>query len=333
MYDAQARISALLSLVAISIVSAAARADQVVVADVTYTHSADNTDDSHYRIDPKMGSPADWSSPVDFTKGSVHILVEVKTKPGATPTKFQVCFEGDPTYACTDQSPTYTETGEQEWNSPFSRFWVPANATMNWKNGIDKIALILKDTNNMPREEADYLPTELRVEIALLTQGETYTPTSGEDEEDETAAPPPRAGSPAAAGRGGAEAGSGGRAASGAAGSPAPDAEAAGAAGASAPANPSSPRATGLAGARAPAAGAGSAGTGGARSSLGAGGAAGGGSRSDANSQDFQYPSGNESGCSVLFAARESAGQHGATTALLVALGLLVTRQRRRSGR
>ncbi|HEY6879871.1 MAG TPA: hypothetical protein VI299_17705 [Polyangiales bacterium] len=154
-----------------------ARADQFIVADETYTHSAQTTSDSHYRVAPKAGTPADWTKPTDYAKGSAHVLLEVKTKPSDTPTKFQICFEGTPTYACTDQSPTYTKPGKYEWTTPFARFYQGDGMQMNWANGVTKVALILKDDkNNKPQGDPKFVPTDLHVEVAIVSADDSYHP-------------------------------------------------------------------------------------------------------------------------------------------------------------
>jgi hypothetical protein len=150
-----------------------ARADQFVVTDVTYTHSGQTTSDSHYRVNPAAGSPTNWKSPVDYSMGSVHVRLEVKTKPGATPTKFQICFEGTPSYACTNQSQTYTTTGTYEWTTPFSAFYF--GGEVDWSAGAKKVALILKDTeNNKPQGDPLYVPTDLRVEVTVISKGASF---------------------------------------------------------------------------------------------------------------------------------------------------------------
>jgi hypothetical protein len=164
--------------------SRAARAELVVV-DVTYTHSAQTTKDSHYRVQPPPGTPSNWKSPVDFSAGDAWVRLEVKTKPaGDTPTRFQVCFELAVNYACTDQSPTYTKPGVYTWGTPFSSFYL--GGPVDWSQGIRDTALILKDTNNVkPAPEnvgdavsARYMPTDLHVTVTLVPKGETYVPPS-----------------------------------------------------------------------------------------------------------------------------------------------------------
>jgi hypothetical protein len=157
-----------------------ARAEQFILTDVSYTHSGETTTDSHYHVDPLAGTPKNWKSPVDYSAGSAHVLLEVKTKPGATPTKFQICFEGTPSYACTDQSPTYTAPGTYQWTTPFSNFYFGGD--VDWSKGINKVALILKDTNNnKPQGDPKYVPTDLRVEVAIISSGGSYAPPAPRD--------------------------------------------------------------------------------------------------------------------------------------------------------
>jgi hypothetical protein len=184
-------------VIALSIVALCpvARAEQFVLVDVEYTHSTDTTRDSHFYPTWPANVPADWTKPIDYSKGSVHIVLDVKTKPaGDAPTKLQVCFEGTPSYACTAQSPTYTKPGRVEWDSPFSGFWY--ESTVDWSKGAKKSPLILKDTmNNKPHGNPMYMPTDLHVQVTLVSPGASFVPV-------------PAAGS---GGAGGASAGTGGR--------------------------------------------------------------------------------------------------------------------------
>jgi hypothetical protein len=157
------------------------RAEQLIIADVTYTHSAETTTDSHYFVTPLPGTPADWTSPIDWTKGSVHVRLEVKTKPTATPTRYEVCFDVKPEYGCTLQTQPYTEPGVYDVLTPFSRMWYPT-ASFDWSQGVRILSLILKDDNNgKPQGNPLYVPTDLRVEVALLSEGAVYVPRTRPD--------------------------------------------------------------------------------------------------------------------------------------------------------
>jgi MYXO-CTERM domain-containing protein len=162
---------------------ALAWADQFVAMDETWEHAAD-LPDSHYRVKPSAQTPDDWTSPVDYSDGTAWVYLEVQTKPTEQETKFQVCFEATPTYACTAQSPTYTEIGTYEWPTPFSDFWSPPNEYVDWTQGVNKLANILKDTmNNKPSTDnvgeetaALYMPTRVRLVVTIVSAGGTYVP-------------------------------------------------------------------------------------------------------------------------------------------------------------
>jgi hypothetical protein len=163
--------------------AAPARADQVVVTDVTYEHSATTTHDSHLIVDAPPETPASLRAPVDYASGTAYVRLEVLTKPSDAPTRYQVCFNASPTYACTDQAPPYTTTGVYTWATPFDRFW--QGELPDWSRGLGStISLILKDTmNRKPSPEnvgadvsARYMPTRLRVTVTLVSPRSTYVP-------------------------------------------------------------------------------------------------------------------------------------------------------------
>lgn len=163
--------------------AASARADQVTVVDVTYEHSAETTHDSHLIVEPLPGTPGNLRSPVDWASGTAYVRLEVLTKPTDVPTRYQVCFNGSPTYACTHQAPPYTTTGVYTWATPFREMW--QGERVDWSRGLgDTLSLILKDTSNGkpapenvgPERAALYMPTRLRVTVTLVTPGDAYVP-------------------------------------------------------------------------------------------------------------------------------------------------------------
>lgn len=173
---------------AILLLPSPALAAQFVVAEVTYEHSATTTTDSHLRLPPSAETPTSWKAPVDYaTAGTVWVRLEVFTKPSAEKTRFQVCFEATPSYACTNQSPIYTTTGVYTWSTPFPSFY--QYDKVDWTKGIVKTALILKDDANVkPAPEnvgaarsALFMPTKLRVTVTVVAPGSTYVPPPAGD--------------------------------------------------------------------------------------------------------------------------------------------------------
>ena len=158
-----------------------ASAQQFVIFDETWVHSAD-IPDSHYRVDASPETPADLTSPIDYASGTVHLHMDVLTKPTDEPTRMQVCFEAQPTYGCTSQSPDYSATGLVEWSTPVSSFWSPG--TPDWSMGSGRVAAILKDTENgKPSADnvgaeraARFMPTEIHLVLTWVAPGATYVP-------------------------------------------------------------------------------------------------------------------------------------------------------------
>lgn len=176
------RVAVGVALVA-SLWSGAARAEQIVVLDETWVHGPDMPD-SHFRKEPVLGTPTDWVSPVDYSQGTAWVYLEVHSKPTEQETRFQVCFEATPTYACTAQSPIYTTVGTYEWATPFAEFWSPPGEMVDWTLGVNKLACILKDTMNGkpsadnvgPETAALYMPTEVRMVVTIVSPGGVYVP-------------------------------------------------------------------------------------------------------------------------------------------------------------
>ena len=77
------------------------QADQFVLFDVTFEYSKTDADNSkpsksHYYVKDKMlneNRPKDWTAPVDYRNGTVHVRLEVLEKPtGDEPTTWSICY-------------------------------------------------------------------------------------------------------------------------------------------------------------------------------------------------------------------------------------------------
>ena len=146
--------------------------------DVTYTASADNTDDSHFRVDPNEGapgSPTDWTSPVDYSKGSIHVQFEVLTKPSDKVALLNICFEGTPNYACMPYSDPFTAVGSYEFEKPFSSFY--QSSMVDWSIKLKKIPLIIKDQSEKKVQgDPAFYPTQMHVTLTLVAKDATFVP-------------------------------------------------------------------------------------------------------------------------------------------------------------
>src|SRR4051812_26440996 len=90
------------ALLGLALLTAApmARAEQFVLLDVTFTFTKADADNgmpnkSHYyvkadRLNPN--TPIDWTKPIDYRNGRVHVRTEVMDKPaGSAETRWTLC--------------------------------------------------------------------------------------------------------------------------------------------------------------------------------------------------------------------------------------------------
>ena len=169
---------------------AAGRAEQFVLFDVTFTFTkmdADNStpSKSHYyvrgaAINPKR--PRDWTNPVDYRNGTVHIRTEVLDRPtGGEPTQWSLCYipnrgQGNG-YGCTGTDP-YKEKGVYEKDVSMKSFW--ENNAIVWTEGIKQMDLVMKDKDGLhahKRSDAEkFFPTRVRITMVQVSAGAKYDP-------------------------------------------------------------------------------------------------------------------------------------------------------------
>jgi len=169
---------------------AAGLAEQFVLFDVTFTYTKTDADTStpsksHYyvkgdKINPDR--PRDWTAPVDYRNGSVHIRLEVLEKPpGGEPTTWTLCYipnkgQGNG-YGCTGTD-LYREKGIYEKDVPMTSWW--QNEAIVWTEGIKQMDLVIKDNSGgsgHAHKRADhekFFPTKVRITMVQVSAGSKY---------------------------------------------------------------------------------------------------------------------------------------------------------------
>ncbi len=165
-------------------------ADQFVLFDVTFTYTKEDADNatpskSHYYVhDLNPERPTDWTSPVDYRNGTVHIRTEVIDKPaGGEITQWVLCYipvEGTGNgYGCTG-SGTYTEEGLYERDVSMTSWW--ENESIVWTEGIAEMHLVMKDADDgggfthLRPDPEHFFPTTMRITMIQVSAGATYDP-------------------------------------------------------------------------------------------------------------------------------------------------------------
>ncbi len=166
-----------------------ASADQFVLFDVTFELTKSEADEkkSHYFVTKEMlneATPKDWTAPVDYRNGTIHLRLEVLEKPaGNFPATWSVCYipnKGQKNgYGCTNTL-KYTEAGVYEKDVKMTEFW--NHDSIIWTEGIDHMSLVLKgdgggkDHAYLKDDPEHYFPTKVRMTLVQVSKGAQYDP-------------------------------------------------------------------------------------------------------------------------------------------------------------
>lgn len=166
---------------------------QFVLFDVEFTYTKENADNSnpsksHFYVTGNMLNPEipkDWTSPVDYRNGTVHIRLEVLEKPpGQAPTTWTLCYipnkgQGNG-YGCTSTG-VYRDEGVYEKDIPMTSFW--ENNSIIWSEGIKQMDLVIKDDSggqghaHKRVDHEKFFPTKVRITMVQVAAGSSYDPS------------------------------------------------------------------------------------------------------------------------------------------------------------
>ena len=184
---------ATLSLLAGIAAPSAVYAEQFVLFDVTFSYTKADADNSkpsksHYYVKGDMlnpNRPRDWTAPVDYRNGTVHIRAEVIEKPpGGEPTTWTLCYipnkgQGNG-YGCTGTD-LYRENGVYEKDVSMKSFW--QNDAIVWSEGIKQMDLVIKDNSgggghaHKRKDPEKFFPTKVRITMIQVSAGSKYDPS------------------------------------------------------------------------------------------------------------------------------------------------------------
>ena len=180
----------LLPLLCLALVTTA-YADQFVLFDEVFTFEEKDAvpTQSHIMVKSEKfakETPKDWTQPVDYRGGTLHIRYEVLEKPpGDVPTFWSICYipnKGQKNnYGCAS-SPTYTTTGVFEKDEQMTGFW--ENDSIIWTEGIKMMTLVIKAAKvpgknhaHLQPDLSKFFPTKIHVTLVQVAKGSTYDPS------------------------------------------------------------------------------------------------------------------------------------------------------------
>jgi hypothetical protein len=170
--------------------------EQFVLVDSTFTATAQNTSLSQYGIAPLPAAPANWKTPVDWTKGSMHVRFEILEKPSNAKTLTNVCFENSNVLTCQPYPPPYSNTGVFQSDDRLPTFW--QYNVYDWTQKLEHVYVVIKDENGkLAQGNAMFYPSKMRVTVTIVPPGKAYRDTAVSEKDDDggmPTAPKPDAG-------------------------------------------------------------------------------------------------------------------------------------------
>ena len=171
---------------------------QFVLFDQEFSYSKQDADNSHpskshyYVTGDMLNSrrPKDWTSPIDYRNGTVHIRLEVLEKPpGGAPTTWTLCYipnkgQGNG-YGCTNTG-VYFEKGVYEKDVSMISFW--ENESIVWTEGVKQMDLVIKDDSggqghaHKRIDHEKFFPTKVRITMIQVAAGEVYDGSLPDDD-------------------------------------------------------------------------------------------------------------------------------------------------------
>jgi hypothetical protein len=167
-----------------------AMAEQFVLFDVTFAYTKNDADNSkpsksHFYVKDKMLNverPSDWTAPVDYRNGTVHVRLEVIEKPeGEAPTTWSICYipnKGQKNgYGCLGTD-VYKSKGVYEKDISMTKFW--ENDSIVWSEGIKQMDLVIKDDSggqghaHKRTDHEKFFPTKVRMTLIQVSAGAKY---------------------------------------------------------------------------------------------------------------------------------------------------------------
>ncbi|WP_095533247.1 hypothetical protein [Jiulongibacter sediminis] len=168
------------------------RKSQFTLFDVEFSYSKSDAENSspsksHFYVKNHLinpNRPVDWTSPVNFRDGLVHIRIDVIEKPmGNEPTKWTICYipnrGQDNGYGCTSTD-LFTSEGVFEKDVSMHDFW--ENQSIIWTEGIKQMDLVIKDESggqghaHKRKDHEKFFPTRVRISMIQVAEGYQYNP-------------------------------------------------------------------------------------------------------------------------------------------------------------
>ena len=143
------------------------------------------------------GSNGDWTSPVDYANGTLHMRVQVKSQPVSQPMQIQFCVWQweTPTSGWSTSRETCTPTANVQgvagnqvtWSATIPNMWKKDGKPIVWKNPRTRYGIAIKNKNGVPvtdyngfvlwagEDPKKWYPLDARFTVVAVPKGATFS--------------------------------------------------------------------------------------------------------------------------------------------------------------
>ncbi len=166
---------------------ALAQNTQFTLLDTPYIHNTNSRAFSYFPLPP--GVPDDWRSPVNYAEGTIHMRLEVLSKPSARDVNYQICiFQDQHTsakHACARYQ-KFSAPGTYIWEQSLPSIFQYGN--LDWSRRMLDTMLVVKDGAGNPVDDrfgfggkwagspdfSLYYPMEVKFTAIVVAKGAAF---------------------------------------------------------------------------------------------------------------------------------------------------------------
>lgn len=136
--------------------------------------------------EPLPGANGDWTRPINFAQGTIHLRIEVHSQPQPQNMGLQICWWQDDRETCTRAGKIVGRPGAViTWSQDVARLWSLNKTPVDWtqprSNGIvirdddNGVVSDYGDWNWAGHDPADWFPLDVRFTAVVVEAGGTFS--------------------------------------------------------------------------------------------------------------------------------------------------------------
>jgi hypothetical protein len=136
--------------------------------------------------EPLPGANGDWTQPINYAGGTIHLRLEVRNQPQPQSMRLQICWWQDGRESCTRAGKIVGQPGAvTTWSQPVARLWSLNDTPIDWSqprsHGIfvrdadNDIVSDYGDWNWAGHDPADWFPLDVRFTAVVVEAGGTFS--------------------------------------------------------------------------------------------------------------------------------------------------------------